>query len=187
MEMVSDVFSYLATVPDYEYVFTGYDIQVRIYVDASYGLHPDGKGHFGIFITFGSAPISQKSMKEKTVALSSTEAEVIAVVESITYVIWLKHFLWELGFEIDSPMPIYQDNISAIMLYNGGGVFKRSKHMLIKTNYIKDILANNIAVFKHMRTDIHPADMLTKPVTRSTIENILKYFNISAPDNVFDA
>ena len=79
------------------------------------------------------------------------------------------------------PIPIFQDNISAIILYNGGGVFKRSKHMLIKTNYIKDILTNKIAIFKHLSTDLHPADMFTKPVSRSTISSILKYFNIAAP------
>jgi hypothetical protein len=178
MEMVSQIFSYLSTVPDYVYVFSGDELKLQIYVDASYGLHPDGKGHLGIFITFGSAPITQKSMKQKTVSLSSTEAEVIAVVEAITYIIWLIYFLDELGFQINLPVPIYQDNISAIILYNGGGIFKRSKHMLIKTSYVNDIIKNKIAIFKHLNTEQHPADILTKPVLRSAIVSILNSLHI---------
>jgi hypothetical protein len=123
-------------------------------------------------------------MKEKTVSLSSTEAEVIGVVEAITYVLWLVLFLRELGFEITFPFPIYQDNLSAIMLYNGGGTFKRSKHMLLKTSYIKDILAQKIIQFFHLSGKIIPSDMLTKPVARSTLLETLQFLNIMPINDV---
>jgi hypothetical protein len=178
MKTACNILEYLDTVPDYQLVFTGDDIYVKVFVDASYGLHTDGKGHLGIFVVFNSAPIIQKSLKQKTVALSSTEAEIIAVVESITYLIWVTIFLQELGFIIMSPIPIYQDNLSAISLYTNGGIFKRSKHMLIKTSYIRDILSNNIAIFKYLESTEHPSDMLTKPLSRSNITKLLNKLSI---------
>jgi hypothetical protein len=64
------------------------------------------------------------SAKQRLVALPSTDAEVYAVVEGTTYVIWICVFLSKLGFELEGPIPIHQDNKLAMIIYHNGGQFR---------------------------------------------------------------
>ena len=50
-------------------------------------LHVDAKGHGGIMITYGGTIVATKSFKMKLVAKSSTESELVAVEESVPYVL----------------------------------------------------------------------------------------------------
>jgi hypothetical protein len=81
-----------------------------IYADASHQYHlNDSKGHGGIIITLGSAPIMTKSYKLKLVTRSSTESELVVLEEAVTFAIWIKKLLKELQV-FDGPITIYQDN-----------------------------------------------------------------------------
>jgi hypothetical protein len=79
MNAAYKVVSYLYHTGLRAYKFQGNDINVSVYVDASHGIHIDGHGHTGIIITLGSAPIMTRSVKQKLVALHSTDAEIIGV------------------------------------------------------------------------------------------------------------
>jgi hypothetical protein len=173
MNQALHIIAYLATVGDYSLTFVGPDINLVFYIDASTTSHSDMRGHSAIIATLGSAPIMTRSVKQKLVALHSTDAEMIAVTEGLTYVIWIRLLLSELLFEQTAPTPIFQDNMSAILLYNGGGQFKRSKHMFVKKAYIKDLIEHGIASFPHISGLTIPADGLTKPVPASQIKNML--------------
>jgi hypothetical protein len=172
------IVSYMYYTGPYAYKFYGNNISVHVYVDASHGIHNDGHGHTGIAITLGSAPIMIRSVKQKLVALHSTDAEIIGVTEALTYVIWIRLLLSELRYELDGPTPIYQDNQSAMILYNGGGNFKRSKHMLTKTSYIKDLIQNKIVDFQYLESTLMLADPLTKPVPSTQMNYVLSKLNI---------
>jgi hypothetical protein len=165
MQAALKIVTYLRTTGVYAYVYSGTDIIVQVYVDASHGVHTDARGHTCIIITLGSAPVATRSIKQKLVALHSTDAEMIAVTEALTYVLWIRVLLAELQFIFYSPIPIHQENQSAILIYNGFGKFKRSKHMLVKQEFIKDLIDRNIVEFKYLRTQDMPADMGTKPIT----------------------
>ena len=129
MNAAYKVIQYLRNRGNYADEFSGTTIKLSVYFDASHELHIDMKGHTAIIITLGTAPIMTRSAKQKIVALHSTDAEMIAMCDGLTYGIWIRLLLSELLFEIDRPIQVYQDNMSAILLYNGGGQFKRSKHM----------------------------------------------------------
>jgi hypothetical protein len=172
------VVQYLATTGTLAYVFNGDDISLQFYIDASHGVHPDGRGHTAIAAYFGSSPVLIRSAKQRLVALHSTDAEVYAVVEGITYVIWIRVFLSELGFELEGPIPIHQDNKSAMIIYQNGGQFKRSKHLLVKHNYIKDLLNRGIVDFRYLATADIPVDPMSKPVPASGLQRMKNYFKM---------
>jgi hypothetical protein len=65
-----------------------------------------------------------------------------------------------------------------MILYNGGGNFKRSKHMLIKTCYIKDVIHNKLATFKYLESTLMLSDPLTKPVPSTQLEYVLDQLSI---------
>jgi hypothetical protein len=65
------------------------ELELRVFTDASHMLHLDAKGHGGIIVTYGGTVIASKSFKMKLVTKSSTESELVAVEESIPYVLWM--------------------------------------------------------------------------------------------------
>jgi hypothetical protein len=173
MDAALKVVTYLRTTGVLAFVYSGSELSVQVYADASHGVHLDGRGHSCIIITLGSAPIATRSVKQKLVALHSTDAEVIAVTEAATYVLWLRVLLAELQFTLESPIPVHQDNTSAILIYNGSGKFKRSKHMMVKQQYIKDLIDRNIIHFKYLNTNDMLADIGTKPINGRQLQHFI--------------
>jgi hypothetical protein len=62
----------------------------------------------------GSGAVSWSSKLQSVVALSTTEAEYIAVVEAGKEVVWICQFFTELGLSFSSPSLLHLDNQSAI-------------------------------------------------------------------------
>lgn len=121
----------LAGTPDVCIVFDGSQpIKPVIYADASHGVYPNARGHGGIFITLGSAPILSRSFKIKAVTRSSSESELYVLEEASTYAGWLILLLSELAVELDEPIATCQDNMSTMIIALQGGNFKRTKHLL---------------------------------------------------------
>lgn len=104
-------------------------VSIDGYVDASYAAHSDAKGHTGIYVAIGHGPIFVRSSKQKLVAKSSTEAELIALSDAASQVIWCREFLLAQGYSI-GPAKIYQDNKSTILLAEKGrSTSDRTKHL----------------------------------------------------------
>ena len=70
------------------------------YIDASYGTHPDGKSHTGVCMLLGKGAFYVQSCKQKIVSKSSTEAEIVAVSDGISEVIWARNFLLGQGVQL---------------------------------------------------------------------------------------
>ena len=61
-----------------------------------------------------------------------------------------------------------QDNEGTIALaHNGSGNYKRTKHINTRFFAIKDLIDSNQLDLEHYRTDVMPADIMTKPLTGS--------------------
>jgi hypothetical protein len=171
---------YLAGTIDYSYQFTKSDMQPRIYADASHALHLDGRGQAGIVITLGSAPIFTRSFKIKSVTISSSETELNALQEATTYVTWLKCLLESMHITLRNPaIPIFQDNKSTIIMAPNGGNFKRTKHIIVKDNFVKEHIQNGDVVLKYLSTSEMPADILTKPVSKKVLLDQLSFLCIN--------
>lgn len=116
------------------------------YADADWaGDRTDRKSTTGyIFKLFGN-PISWRSQKQSTVALSSTEAEYIALSQSVSEACWLRYLLHD--FEIFDRyvcVMIFEDNQSAIKVSKNPEFHKRLKHVDIKVHFIRDKIKKNI-------------------------------------------
>jgi hypothetical protein len=137
--------------------------EFRIHVDYSHGKHHDGKGHMCIIGSFGTGPVVVKCSKIKHVTLSSTESEISGCSEAGTFVIWFKLFMHEIGEDTKYPTIIYQDNSASItMNENGGGTFKRSKHMIIRKQFINELIADGSLILVWLSTAYMTADISTK-------------------------
>lgn len=159
------IIRYLAGTTDVTIVFDGNaPLKPVIYADASHGVYPDGRGHGGIFITLGSAPILGRSFKIKAVTRSTSESELYVLEEASTYAGWLKLLLSELAVDAEEPIPTYQDNKSTMIIAMQGGNFKRTKHLLVRESYVKERVDAGDIVLLYLATEDMPPDMLTKPL-----------------------
>ena len=83
------------------------NICVLAYIDASYGVHPDGKSHTGLVISLGRGTVFVRSSKQKIVSKSSTEAELIGLSDSTTQGVWTRDFLIHQGYTM-APATLHQ-------------------------------------------------------------------------------
>ena len=80
------------------------DKRIRFYFDASYRIHHDRKSHAVLYLTLGGGPISVKSCKLKLMMKSSTEAEVVAMSDMCSTLLWALECLRELDYNVKSAL-----------------------------------------------------------------------------------
>ena len=162
-DKLSRVLKYLRATPDEELILGG-GTTLTAYIDASYGVHEDAKSHTGVVIKLGKGTIHVCSRKQKINSKSSTEAELIALSDGLTPVIWAREFLLEQGYEGREAI-IYQDNKSTILLAKKGYAdSERTKHINARYFWITDRIKCGEVIVEHLGTDRMLADLLTKPI-----------------------
>lgn len=184
MNHVYRVLHYINATLDYGLEFRkDQPLRPVIYADASHALHETGHGHGGIILSLGTAPLLSRSFKLPIATKSSSESELVALDEAAAYAVWLRLLLYQLKVFSDRgvpPVKIYQDNMSTIAMaqqeiYN----FRRSKHMLVKENFVKERLDLGDVMLQHLPTDQMLADILTKPVGRQTLVDALQRMSVT--------
>jgi hypothetical protein len=116
-----------------------------------------------IFKLFGCT-ISWASILQVTVALSSTEAEYMAVATAARECTWLQHLLQELElpFEITFPTVIFEDNMGAISLAKNPVGHSRNKHIEVRHHFIREKVQALHILLEYLNTKEMEADILTK-------------------------
>lgn len=135
------------------------------FVDADWaGDMVDRRSYTGFCFKFSGSVVSWESRKQGSVALSSTEAEYVALSEAAREAIYLRNLFDEF---IGNAMCItlFNDNQSAQKLCNNPAFHKRAKHIDIRHHFVREAVSNNFVNVKYLRTDDMPADILTKSLS----------------------
>ncbi|PKI76596.1 hypothetical protein CRG98_002905 [Punica granatum] len=122
----------------------------------------------GYLMTFAGGAISWQSRLQKCIALSTTEAEYIAVTEGCKEMLWLQKFLQELSLKQERYV-LHYDSQSVIHLCKNPTFHSRSKHIDIKFHWIRDVLESKLVKLDKVHTDKNGADMMTKPLAREKL------------------
>ena len=83
----------------------------------------------GVTIFFGGAAAVYKTILQRMIALSSTEAEFYALTEADKLVLYIRHVLKDLGFEQTDPTTIYEDNRGCLQMTKALKPTKRTRHV----------------------------------------------------------
>ena len=102
------------------------------FVDASFAVHPNMRGHTGGGLTLGRGFPIVGSTKQKLNTRSSTESELVGVDDMMPTILWAHYFLKAQGYDVTDNV-IYQDNQSAILLERNGKASssKCTKHIAV--------------------------------------------------------
>lgn len=134
------------------------------YVDANWGGDENRRSNTGYLFQVYGGTICWSSKRQKSVALSSAEAEYIALAESVQEAIWLDKLLKELNVKVEKPIVINEDNQSCIKMLNAGKFRQRTKHIDIKYHFVRELVADNFISVKYCPSTEMKADLLTKPL-----------------------
>ena len=142
----------------------GDKLEVRAYVDASFGMYEDGKSITGVAVMLGNATIYVKSGKQKIVTRSSTESELVGISDALSQILWTREFLLAAGLKL-GPAIVFQDNQSTIFLGNkGSSTSERSRHIKIRYFFVHNYITSKEVELKYLPTSEMVADILTKPL-----------------------
>jgi hypothetical protein len=86
------------------------------YCDASWGCQEDGSSITGFDFKVLTGPVSWCAKKQSAIALSTAEAENVALCHAVQEAIWLRHLLKDLGYLQLEATPIYEDNQACIKI-----------------------------------------------------------------------
>ncbi|GJU50562.1 retrovirus-related pol polyprotein from transposon TNT 1-94 [Tanacetum coccineum] len=116
--------------------------------------------------------VSWTSKKQKSTAISTTEAEYIAMSGFYAQILWMRSQLTDYGFAFKK-IPLYSDNRSAIALCCNNVQHSRSKHIDIRHHFIREQVEKGMVELYFMTTDYQLAGIFTKELPRERFEFLL--------------
>ena len=132
------------------------------FVDSDYAGDLDRRRSLtGYVFCIGGCAVSWKATLQHVVALSTTEAEYMAVTEAIKETLWLRGLFGELSLH-QEVTTVYCDSQSAIHLTKDQMYHERTKHIDVKYHFIRDTIAEKKVLIQKINTKDNPADMFTK-------------------------
>ena len=118
----------------------------------------------------GVTTISWRARLQTIVALSTTEAELIAAVEAAKEVLYLKRLLCDLGFVYET-VNVYYDNQSAIHLAENLAFSSRTKHIEVSESFLVSMNEEKLSRLQKVHTKENAADMFTKSLLVAKFEH----------------
>lgn len=148
------------------------------YADADFGRDTvDRKSTSGYLFKLFNNTVIWKSRKQSTVALSTTESELISLCEASMEACWLIKLLKDLNIMIEN-VTIFEDNQSCIKTVKNPDQ-KRLKHIDVKYNFIKEKVESGVIIVRYVSTKDQLADILTKPLSKIQQNYFVKCMGLS--------
>ena len=130
-----------------------------------------------MFFQICGGTVSWRSKRQEIVALSSTEAEYIALSFAAQELMWLRSFLKDLGYEQKTNI-LNEDNQGAIALSKNPDNHSRTKHIDVRYHYIRDLVEKKKVEVNYCPTNNNLADLMTKGLPRPRFEELCKKLGI---------
>lgn len=155
---------------------------MRCYIDADWANCPvDRRSYIGYAFILSGNPVSWESRKQRTVALSSTEAEYMALTEAAKQAAYLHGFLRELGYIADHKIVIFCDNNGARKIAENPVYHSRTKHIDVRHHYVREVLGRGFLKIEYTSTEDMASDVLTKRVPAPKHRKCLTLLGLTEP------
>jgi hypothetical protein len=169
MAALNQVYAYLQSTKDIGICFH-YDHSkphnvntISIYTDATWGTPgrvPNSR--WGVVIKMNNGPILWNSLLMKVIAQSSCESEFMGMSNSCRKLAFLLHISPDLDIPQTLPLIMHEDNTSSIQMSKNQANGERTRHILMRYQYVRDMVEQGIIKPQFCGTNDMEADMLTK-------------------------
>jgi hypothetical protein len=136
----------------------------------------------GYIIWYAGCPLIWASKMQTVIALSTTEAEYVALsaaLRDVTFVMQLLDELISFGVNLKSVLPtvkckVFEDNVGAIELAKAPRMRPRTKHIDIQYHHFREAVQQKKISISHVSTKEQVADIATKPLPRHSFQYLRK-------------
>ena len=145
------------------------------------GDHQDRKSRSGFVGMLSGAAVVWHSRKQTCTALSTAEAEYIALSDSCREIVVLRSFLKNISRLENTATPIGVDNVTAEQWAKGTATMRRAKHVEVRYFYAADCVNKKIVTVYHVSSKDNRSDGFTKPLDRVAFENFRMSIGVMTP------
>jgi len=124
------------------------------------------------------------SKAQKSVSLSSAEAEYFGGMLTARDLLWLRDLLLDLGIVLGTPPLMQSDSQSAINMSMDPIAFKNTKHILRAAEFLRDLVHREAVSMQHLPSRVMIADILTKAPARVVFIDLLRLIDAYAQDGI---
>nr|GFB69258.1 retrovirus-related Pol polyprotein from transposon TNT 1-94 [Tanacetum cinerariifolium] len=148
--------------------------ELTTFLDADHaGCIDSRKSTSGGIQFLGNKLVNWMSKKQNCTAMSSAEAEYVALSASCSQVMWMRTQLQDYGFNYNK-IPLYCDSQSAITISCNPVQHSRTKHIHTRYHFIKEQVKNGIIELYFVRTEYQLADMFMKSLTEDRFKYLVR-------------
>jgi hypothetical protein len=145
--------------------------------DASYAPERNvRKSITGWIIMLFGVLISWKSRMQKSVTLSSSEAEYVAVSEMCTEILFIKQVIETMGIKVFTPISVYTDNLGAIYMIKNWTTDGKTKHVDTRYHFIRELQHEGVIEVKFVGTKDNDANMFTKNIGETEYNRFMEKY-----------
>jgi len=144
--------------------------------DASWSVTADAKSFSGYVVQLGGNLVTWKCKKQDVVAMSSCEAETLAIVSLVKELKWLQGLIAELKEPdcLQYPVKLYTDSQSAMGVITNSNTHYRTKHFRRTFAFVRDEVERGNIVLEYVASECNVADALTKNVHGPQLSSTLR-------------
>ena len=133
------------------------------FCDSDYAGDPDSrKSVSGYILYVRGVPICWRSKAQKTITLSSAEAEWIALSEATKEIMFVLQLFESMKIKVKLPVTVRVDNMGAIFMAKNISTSNRSKHVDVRTKYVNEVVEDGKLKIVYVESGNNDADILTK-------------------------
>lgn len=169
---IQHILRYLKQTKSSKLTFQKTGKSLEVYSDSDWaGDRIDRRSFSGYVVKLAGGAVSWCSRKQRTTALSTVEAEYLAMCQVTKEVLWYQHFLEEILNEqfMNIPQQIFVDNQGAISLAKNQVTSERNKHIELRHFFLREKVEGKLISFTYLPSGSNVADMLTKSVQKNSL------------------